>query len=52
MSPPRIDPRTNRVTRQYVGGDGADAIRWGAGAVWVGDHKIGQLWKIDANRIP
>ncbi len=48
----RIDPRTNRVTHQYVGGDGADAIRWGAGAVWVGDHKIGQLWKIDANRIP
>ena len=48
----RIDPRTNSVTHQYVGGDGADAIRWGAGAVWVGDHKIGQLWKIDANRIP
>ena len=47
----RIDPRTNAVTHQYVGGDGADAIRWGAGALWVADHKIGQLWRIDASRI-
>lgn len=47
----RIDPRTNAVTHQYVGGDGADAIRWGAGALWVADHKVGQLWRIDAGRI-
>lgn len=48
----RIDPRSNAVTHQYVGGDGADAIRWGLGALWVADHKIGQLWRIDASRIP
>jgi YVTN family beta-propeller protein len=47
----RIDPRTNTVTHQFVGGDGADAIRFGAGALWVADHKIGQLWRIDASRI-
>jgi virginiamycin B lyase len=47
----RIDPRTNTVTHQYVGGSGADAIRFGAGALWVADHKIGQLWRIDASRI-
>jgi len=47
----RIDPRTNTVTHQFVGGSGADAIRWGVGSVWVADHKIGQLWRIDASRI-
>lgn len=47
----RIDPRTNRVTHQFVGEDGADAIRVGAGALWVTDHKHGELWKIDFRRI-
>lgn len=47
----RIDPSTNAVTHQYVGGDGADAIRWGAGALWVADHAVGQLWRIDDRRI-
>ncbi len=47
----RIDPRTNTVTHQYVGGDGIDAIRWGAGALWIADHTLGQLWRIDASRI-
>lgn len=47
----RIDQRTNKVTHQFVGGDGADAIRWGANSLWVADHKIGQLWRIDDKRI-
>jgi hypothetical protein len=47
----RIDLRTNTVTHQFVGGSGADAIRWGAGAVWVADHRVGQLWRIDPARI-
>lgn len=47
----RIDPNTNAVTHQYVGGDGIDAIRWGAGALWVADHALGQLWRIDDRRI-
>ena len=47
----RIDAKTNKVTHQFVGGTGADAIRWGAGALWVADHKVGQLWRIDLKRI-
>jgi len=47
----RIDPTTNTVTHQFVGGRGADAIRWGEGALWVADHGVGQLWRIDATRI-
>lgn len=47
----RIDPNTNAVTHQYVGGDGIDAIRWGAGALWIADHALGQLWRIDDRRI-
>jgi virginiamycin B lyase len=47
----RIDPRTNSVTHQFVGGTGADAIRFGLGSVWVADHRVGELWRIDASRI-
>lgn len=47
----RIDPTTNAVTHQYVGGDGIDAIRWGAGSLWIADHALGQLWRIDDRRI-
>ena len=43
----RIDPRTNTVSDQYVGGSGADAIRVGYGAVWVADHEHGEVWRID-----
>ncbi|MEO8621570.1 MAG: YncE family protein [bacterium] len=48
----RIDPTTNVVTHQYVGGDGIDAIRWGAGALWIADHAVGQLWRIDRRIVP
>ena len=47
----RIDARTNAVTHQYVGGTGADAIRFGVGAIWVADHRVGQLWRVDAAKI-
>ncbi len=47
----RIDPRTNAVTHQFVGGSGADAIRWGYGAAWVADHRVGQLWRIDTGKL-
>jgi YVTN family beta-propeller protein len=48
----RGDPRTNVVTHQFVGGSGADAIRWGYGAAWVADHRVGQLWRVDTSRLP
>ena len=48
----RIDPRTNAVTHAFVGGYGIDAIRWGAGALWVADHSKGEVWRIDERRFP
>jgi virginiamycin B lyase len=47
----RIDPKTNAVTHQFIGGTGADAIRFGLGSVWVADHRIGELWRIDPAKI-
>lgn len=47
----RIDPLTNRVTHQYVGGSGADAIRVGFGSLWVADHQHGEVWRIPVARL-
>ncbi|MEO7995881.1 MAG: hypothetical protein ABI852_00480 [Gemmatimonadaceae bacterium] len=47
----RIDAKTNVVTHQFFGGRGADAIRYGVGAIWVADHAIGQLWRVDVTQI-
>lgn len=47
----RIDPGTHTVTHQFVGGSGADAIRYGFGSLWVSDHEHGMVWRIDPNRI-
>jgi virginiamycin B lyase len=47
----RIDPRTNAVSYQFVGGSGADAIRVGYGAVWVADHEHGEIWRVDLVRL-
>lgn len=47
----RIDPRTNRVSDQFVGGSGADAIRAGYGALWVADHEHGEVWRIDLGQL-
>lgn len=47
----RIDPVQRAVTHQYVGGSGADAIRFGFGSLWVADHEHGEVWRIDPARI-
>lgn len=47
----RIDPATHVVTHQFVGGSGADAIRFGFGSLWVSDHEHGEVWRIDPSRI-
>lgn len=47
----RIDPRSNKVMDQYGNYKGADAIRFGFGAVWVSDHKKGDLWRIDPQKL-
>lgn len=48
----RIDPVRNKVIDQYVNYPKADAIRYGFGSVWVSDHGKGDLWKIDAGKLP
>jgi YVTN family beta-propeller protein len=47
----RIDPRSNQVVDQYGNYKGADAIRFGFGAVWVSDHVKGDLWRIDPQKL-
>jgi virginiamycin B lyase len=48
----RIDPARNRVIDQYGNYPKADAIRYGFGSVWVSDHGKGDLWRIDAAKLP
>jgi streptogramin lyase len=48
----RIDPARNKVVDQYGNYPKADAIRYGFGAVWVSDHGKGDLWRIEAARMP
>jgi virginiamycin B lyase len=42
----RIDPATNRVTRQWTG-KGGDSIRAGLGSVWLTDLDDGLVWRLD-----
>lgn len=48
----RIDPYTNRVTLQYIGGSGADAIRFAFDALWIADHKHGEVWRVPLAELP
>lgn len=42
----RIDPATNRVVTQYVG-KGGDALRVGFGSLWLSNHELHEVWRID-----
>jgi virginiamycin B lyase len=42
----RIDPSLNRVVRQYVG-KGGDALRFGLGSLWLSNHEMQEVWRID-----
>lgn len=46
----RIDPKTNKVVRQWVG-RGGDSVRFGHGSIWLTDYKRGLLWRIPAARL-
>lgn len=41
----RIDGRTNKVLRQWVG-RGGDSLRLGHGSIWLTDYRHGLLWRI------
>ncbi len=47
----QIDPSTNKVLRQYVGGRKDDTLRVGFGAACVVDEDNGEIWKIDVSRL-
>ena len=46
----RIDPASNKVVQQFVG-EGGDALRVGAGSVWLSNLKAGVVWRLDPKRI-
>jgi virginiamycin B lyase len=41
----RIDTKTNKVSRQWVG-RGGDAVRFGHDSIWLTDYHRGLLWRI------
>jgi len=41
----RIDAKTNKVSRQWVG-RGGDALRFGYDSIWLTDYHRGFLWRI------
>ena len=47
----QIDPRTNRVVRQFAGGKRVDTLRTGFGAAWLVDELHGQIWRVDLSRL-
>ena len=42
----KIDAATNRVLAQYVG-KGGDALRVGLGSIWLSNHEMHEVWRID-----
>lgn len=43
----QIDPRTNNLIRQYVGGEKDDTLRVDFGSAWIIDELKGQVWKVN-----
>ncbi len=46
----RIDRRTNKVVRQWVG-RGGDSLRFGFDSIWLTDYEAGLLLRIPANQV-
>jgi virginiamycin B lyase len=46
----RIDPQTNRVSRQWIG-RGGDSLRFGHDSIWLTDYYRGLLWRIPAEGV-
>lgn len=46
----RIDPKTNKVSSQWVG-RGGDSLRYGYGSIWLTDYYRGLLWRIPAEEV-
>jgi len=46
----RIDPKTNKVVRQWAG-RGGDSVRYGHGSLWLTHYKKGLLWRIPLSQL-
>jgi len=46
----RIDAKTNRVVKQWIG-EGGDSLRIGFGSVWITDYKKGLLSRIPMEQV-
>jgi YVTN family beta-propeller protein len=47
----QIDPRTNRLGRQFAGGKRDDPLRVGFGSAWIVDEPHGEIWRVDLARL-
>jgi virginiamycin B lyase len=47
----QIDPRSNRLMRQFAGGHLDDTLRVGFGSAWIVDESHGQIWRVDLEKL-
>ena len=47
----QIDPKTNKLIRQFVGGRKDDTLRVGFGSAWVVDEDNGEIWRVDLKNL-
>jgi streptogramin lyase len=47
----QIDPKTNRLVRQFAGGKRHDTLRVGFGSAWIVDELHGEIWRVDLSRL-
>ncbi len=46
----QIDPKTNKVARQWAG-PGGDAIRYGHGHIWLSNLRQQNVWRLDLSKV-
>ena len=47
----QVDPKTNQLVRQFVGGRKDDTMRIGFGSAWVLSERQGHIWKADLQQL-
>ena len=47
----QIDPGTNQLIRQFVGGRKDDTMRVAFGSAWVLEEHHGEIWRIDMEKL-
>jgi streptogramin lyase len=46
-----IDPTSNVLIKQFIGGKRMDTLRAGFGAVWVVEEATGKIWKVSIEKL-